>query len=72
MTEAQRVNPFKIGDRVRFAPNAHAYGWAWSSFDRMRLQPGDTGVVTRIGKDVYLYLDDERGGIHWECFERVE
>ena len=54
---------------MRFMPDAHAYGWTWSSFERIRLQPGDTGVVTRIQKE-YLFLDDERGGIHWECFER--
>jgi hypothetical protein len=71
MAEKKRVCPFKIGDRVRFALNAHAFGWTWSSFDRMRLHPGDAGIVTRIEKDC-LVLDDERGGIDWECFERVE
>jgi D-serine deaminase-like pyridoxal phosphate-dependent protein len=71
MSEAQRAIPFKIGDRVRFAPNAHACGWTWSSFDRLRLEPGDTGIVTRIEKGCPV-LDDERGGMHWECFERAE
>jgi hypothetical protein len=37
----------------------------------MRLQPGDIGVVTRI-ENGWLILDDERGGIHWECFESAE
>jgi hypothetical protein len=36
----------------------------------MRLKPGDTAIITRIDKDVYLFLDDDRGGLHWECFER--
>ena len=71
MTDEQKTCPFKIGDRVRFAPNAHAYGWTWSSFDRMRLQPGDIGVVARI-ENGCLLLDDDRGGIQWECFERGE
>jgi hypothetical protein len=66
----ERACPFKIGDQVRFVPNAHAYGWAWSSLERMRLQPGDIGVVTRIERDG-LILDDERGGFDWECFERA-
>jgi len=65
------ANPFKLGDRVRFEPNEHAQGWSWPSFDQIRLHPGDTGVVTRISEDEYLYLDDERGGFHWECFTRI-
>jgi hypothetical protein len=64
MAETKRICLFKIGDRVRVAPDAHAYGWTWPAFERMRLNPGDTGVVTRIAKDAYLYLDDERGGLH--------
>jgi hypothetical protein len=70
MGEAQMECPFKIGDRVRFAPNAHSFGWAWSSFDRLRLHPGDIGIVTRIESDALL-IDDDRGGFHWECFERA-
>jgi hypothetical protein len=65
------ANPFKIGDRVEFAPNAQAYGWSWSSFKRLRIEPGDIGVVTRIEKDAYIYLDDDRGGFHWQCFKRA-
>jgi hypothetical protein len=26
------------------------------------------GVVTRIESGMYLFLDDERGGFHWQCF----
>jgi hypothetical protein len=48
MTGAQTMNPFHIGERVTFAPDVRTAGWAWSSFDRLRLQPGDTGTVTRI------------------------
>jgi hypothetical protein len=72
MAEATRICPFKIGDQVKFVPDEHACGWTWSSFDRMRLKPGDTGIVTRIEKEVYLYLDDDRGGLHWECFHEAE
>ena len=32
----------------------------------MRLTPGQVGTVTRISNDEYLYLDDDRGGLHWE------
>jgi hypothetical protein len=67
MTGEQTSNPFKIGDRVVFSPNEHAIGWAWSSFDRLRLKPGDEGIVSRIENDGLL-IDDERGGFHWECF----
>jgi hypothetical protein len=70
MGEPPQACSFKIGDMVRFVPDAHAYGWAWSSFDRLRLQPGDTGTITRIENEG-LILDDERGGFHWECFERA-
>ena len=71
MTGKQTDNPFKVGDCVIFTPNEHAIGRTWSTFDRVRLKPGDTGVVTRIDKDVYLYLDDDRGGFHWQCFKRT-
>lgn len=69
MTGNREANPFKIGDRVVFEPDEHALGWAWSSFDRLRLKSGDTGVVTRVEKGIYLYLDDNRGGFHWQCFK---
>jgi len=55
-----------------FAPDEHAIGWAWSSFDRLRLKPGDTGIVTCIDGEMYLYIDDNRGGFHWECFKKAE
>jgi hypothetical protein len=65
------MNPFKIGDRVIFSPSERDIGWSWPTFERVRLKPRDVGVVTRIDKDAYLYLDDERGGFHWECFKKV-
>jgi hypothetical protein len=71
MNESRKTNPFKVGDRVTFAPDAHVVGWAWSSFDRLRLNPGDAGIVTRVDKEDYLYLDDERGGFHWGCFKKA-
>jgi hypothetical protein len=61
-------NPFRIGDMVVFAPDEHAVGWAWSSFERLRIKPGDVGVVTKIVDDA-LFIDDGRGGFHWECFK---
>ena len=70
MTITQKKNESKVGDPVVFAPNEHAVGWAWSTFERVRLRPGDTGVVTRIERDEYLYLNENRGGFHWECFKR--
>jgi hypothetical protein len=72
MTDTQTTNPFHIGEHVTFAPDDRTVGWAWSSFDRLRLQPGDSGTVTRIDQGVYLYLDDDRGGFHWECFKKTE
>jgi hypothetical protein len=38
----------------------------------MRLKPGDIGIVTRVEQGAYLYLDDGRGGLHWECFKGAE
>jgi ATP-dependent exoDNAse (exonuclease V) alpha subunit len=64
-------SPFKIGDRVEFAPNEHAYGWTCHSFERLKLKPGDIGFITRIEGEVYIFLDDDRGGLHWECFKGV-
>ena len=75
MTETQPTNPFRIGDRVTFAPGDHAVGWSWSSFDRLKLKPGDTGIITRISNGIsngmYVYLDGDRGGFHWECFKKT-
>jgi hypothetical protein len=71
MTEEQAPCPFKIGDRVTFLPDERTYGWTWPLFEVMRLKPGDSGKVTRIAQDMYLYLDNERGGMHWECFKPI-
>jgi hypothetical protein len=65
------TNPFKIGDIVQFEPDDHARGWSWPMFERVRLKPGDTGLITRISQGDYLYLDDDRGGFHWECFKKA-
>jgi hypothetical protein len=70
MTQAL-ANPFKVGDRVIFDPKDRAIGWSWPSFDDVRLRPGDTGTITRIHEESYLYLDEGRGGFHWECFRRL-
>jgi hypothetical protein len=71
MISSPKANPFKIGDKVIFKPTDRAYGWYWPYFDRFRLHPGDEGIVTRIHDGVYLYLDDDRGGFAWDCFEKV-
>ena len=63
-----RENPFKIGDRVVFDPDGRTIGWTWSSFDRLRIQPGDKGVVTKITDDL-VFIEDGRGGFHWESFK---
>lgn len=70
LTMSNPENPFKIGDRVVFSPDERTIGWTWSSFDRLRIKPGDVGVVTKIVDDA-LFIDDERGGFHWECFKRA-
>ncbi len=69
--DTKETSPFKIGDRVQFCPDERTVGWIWPTFERVRLKPGDVGVVTRIDQGVYLYLDDERGGFHWECFKKA-
>jgi len=69
MIDMQKANPFKVGDRVIFAPDDHTVGWAWSSFDWLRMQPGGAGTVARIEDEEYLFLDGDRGGFHWECFK---
>jgi len=70
--ETKRLeNPFKIGDRVEFVPDERTTGWSYVTFPRVRLKAGDTGTVTRIKKGQYLYLDDNRGGLHWQCFRKT-
>ncbi len=71
MMNEEKLNPFKIGDRVVFSPDERTVGWVWPTFERVRLKPGDVGIVTKIDKDAYLYLDGGRGGFHWECFKRA-
>jgi hypothetical protein len=63
-----RGNPFKIGDRVVFAPDERTVGWTYSTFDRLRIHPGDEGTVTRIVDDM-IFIDDDRAGFAWECFK---
>jgi len=62
--------PFKIGDRVKFSPSDHCKGWHQESFDRLRIHPGYAGIITKIEKDIYLYLDDGRGGFPWIEFKK--
>jgi len=64
----QKENPFKIGDKVVFSPTEHDIGWTWSSFDRLKIHPGDVGIVTRIENGI-IYIDDGRGGFYWETFK---
>jgi hypothetical protein len=65
-----RENPFKLGDKVMFSPDARTIGWTWSSFNRLRILPGDIGIVTRIVDNLILN-DDEWGGFAWQCFKLV-
>ena len=65
------MNPFKIGDEVVFAPDERTVGWSWATFERLRLKPDDVGTITRIEREDYVFLDDARGGFHWENFKRV-
>jgi len=65
------MNPFKIGDEVVFAPDERTVGWRWVTFERVRLKPGDVGIISRIEREDYVFLDDGRGGFHWECFKRA-
>jgi len=71
METKTKVCPFNIGDRVAFTPDERTIGWSYPTFERERLKPGDVGTVTRIDKGQYLFLDDNRGGFHWECFTKA-
>lgn len=57
----ERSNPFKVGDKVKFDPDERTIGWTYSSFDRLRIHPGDIGMITRIVGDIVI-IDDDRGG----------
>lgn len=62
-------NPFKIGDKVVFDPDRRTIGLTYSSFDRLRIHPGDAGTVTKI-VDGAIFIEDGRGGLSWPCFKR--
>lgn len=61
--------PFKLGDRVKFVPGERTIGWHQHSFKRLGISIGYVGVVTRIEKGMYIYLDDDRGGFSWDNFK---
>jgi len=71
MKDDKKDIPFKIGDRVEFSPDKKTIGWTSSSFDRLRIHPGDIGIVTKI-VDNAIFIDDDRGGLSWECFRLVK
>jgi hypothetical protein len=71
MAQEKAMSPFKIGDRLIFSPDERTVGWIGPTFEKVHLKPGDSGVVTRIKDGMYIYLDNERGGFHWECFKRA-
>lgn len=64
--------PYKIGDKVKFEPSEHCKGWHQESFDRLRIYPGYIGKITKIEKDLFIFLDDNRGGFHWIEFKKAE
>lgn len=64
-------NPFHVGDEVVFAPDERTTGWIYPSFDSMRIHPGDIGTVSKIVRDA-IYIDDNRGGISWQCFKKAD
>jgi hypothetical protein len=49
---SQIMNPFKIGDKVIFAPDERAGGWQWLVLiARIKLKPGDVGIITQIARE---------------------
>ncbi len=71
MINKQEKCPFKIGDKVKFNPSDHCKGWHQESFKRLGIHPGYIGKVTRIEKEMFIYLDDNKGGLHWIEFKKV-
>jgi len=63
-------NPFKIGDKVQFCPNERAQGWSW--FGPGTIQPNDIGVIARIEREDYIYIENDLGGFHWQCFRATD
>lgn len=58
-------NPFKIGDRVVFAPDERTTGWYQHSFERWGMLPGDEGIVTRILGDKVEINNNPNTMLHW-------
>jgi hypothetical protein len=63
--------PFNVGDRVVFAPDERTKGWQGEAFDRFGVHEGDKGVIARIEGGQYVWLENDRGGFHWQCFKRI-
>jgi hypothetical protein len=61
--------PFKVGDTVIFSPSEHTRGWYQHAWDKLRIKPGDQGIITRIDQGVYVYLDDNRGGFFFDEYK---
>jgi len=63
--------PFKVGDRVIFAPDARTKGWQGETFERYGVHEGGIGVIVRIEDGQYIWLEGDRGGFHWQCFKKA-
>jgi hypothetical protein len=54
-----------------FAPNGHAKGWSLHTAERVRLEPNDSCVITLIDNEMYIHINGNHSGFHWECFSPV-
>lgn len=64
------MNPFKIGDVVRFTPSAGFAGYRGKVVEG-GIAEGFEGEISSIRDKVYLFFEEDRGGVHYSEFTLV-
>lgn len=62
--------PYSVGDKVRFTPSERTKG-LYQDIERFGLELNQVATIREIRHGIYLYFDDERGGLPWNEFSPV-
>ena len=68
---SQTQCPFRVGDRVRFAPSERTRG-LYQSIESFGIKPGEIQPIAEIRDGFYLYFANGKGGWPWNEFSAAD
>jgi hypothetical protein len=63
--------PFKIGDKVKFAPSERTQG-LYQNIEGMGVSIGEVIIIGQIKDNCYLFTENGKGGWPWNEWEAVK